>query len=161
MKRPPLQVPSAVRVGTTPSEYEPVPRGRDPGVGRMARTRLGAGAVVSACALAVLLSGCGSNRQSALDPQSDPSRDIERLWWGMLAAAVVVFAGVLLLIGLSIVRRKREGMPRFGTDEKRLDRLVVVFGIAIPIVALTIVFYVADIGVVKATDSPLSGRPKM
>jgi cytochrome c oxidase subunit II len=129
-------------------------------VGPIARTRIGAGAAVSACALA-FLSGCGDNRQSALDPHSSPARAIDRLWWGMLIAAVVVFAGVLLLIGLSIARRKREGMPVIGSEEAKLDRLVVVFGIVIPIVALSIVFYVANIGVVKATDSPLSGHPRM
>ena len=129
-------------------------------MGPIARTRFGAGAAVSVCALA-LLSGCGDNRQSALDPHSSPARDIERLWWAMLIAAAIVFAGVLVLIALSIARRKREGMPVIGTEEAKLDRLVVAFGIVIPIVALSIVFYVANIGVVKATDSPLSGRPRM
>src|SRR3954470_13072311 len=100
-----------------------------------------------------VLSGCGGgNGQSTLDPHSGPSRDIERLWWAMLAAAAVVFAGVLLLIALSIVRRRREGMPIFGTEERKLDRLVVIFGIAIPVLTLAVLFYIADIGVVKATD---------
>jgi cytochrome c oxidase subunit 2 len=108
-----------------------------------------------------VLSGCGGNRQSTLDPRSGPSRDIDHLWWGMLAAAIIVFAGVLLLIGLSVARRKREGMPVVGTDEAKLDRLVVGFGIVIPIVALTVLFYIANIGVVNATDSPVNGRPRM
>jgi cytochrome c oxidase subunit 2 len=107
------------------------------------------------------LTGCGGNGQSTLNPDSGPSRDIERLWWAMLAAAAVVFAGVLLLIALSIVRRRREGMPIFGTDERKLDGLVVIFGIAIPVLTLAVLFYVADIGVVKATDAPIKGRPSI
>jgi cytochrome c oxidase subunit 2 len=109
----------------------------------------------------VFLSGCGDNRQSALDPHSGPARDIERLWWGMLAAAAIVFAGLLLLIALSVARRRREGMPVLGTDERKLDRLVVAFGIAIPVLSLAALFYIADIGVVKATDTPVKGSPRM
>lgn len=122
--------------------------------------RIGAGAAVTACAIA-FLSGCGGNGQSTLDPHSGASRDIERLWWGMLAAAAIVFAGVLLLIALSIARRRREGMPVLGTDERKIDGLVVIFGIAIPVLTLAALFFIADIGVVKATDSPVKGHPRM
>jgi cytochrome c oxidase subunit 2 len=79
----------------------------------------------------------------------------------MLAAAGVVFGGVLLLIGLSIVRRRREGMPVLGSDERRISRLVIAFGIVIPVVTLSVLFYIADIGVVKATDAPGPGQTKM
>jgi cytochrome c oxidase subunit 2 len=108
-----------------------------------------------------LLTGCGGNRQSTLDPHSNPARDITTLWWGMLAAAGVVFAGVLLLIGLSILRRRREGMPVLGGDETRITKLVVGFGIVIPVVTLSVLFYIADIGVVNATDAPGPGQTRM
>jgi cytochrome c oxidase subunit 2 len=79
----------------------------------------------------------------------------------MLAAAGVVFAGVLLLIGLSIVRRKREGFPLLGSDERKVNGLIVAFGIAIPVATLTALFFIADIGVVKATDAPSPGQTRM
>src|SRR3954449_1331103 len=98
--------------------------------------------------------------QSVLDPHSSPAHDISTLWWGMLAAAAVVFAGVLLLIALSIVRRKQEGMPVLGNDETKLSGLIVAFGIAIPVLTLAVLFFIADIGVVKATDAPARGQTK-
>ena len=79
----------------------------------------------------------------------------------MLAAAVVVFAGVLVLIGLSIVRRRTEGFPLLGNDEKKMTGLIVGFGIAIPVLTLSVLFFIADIGVVKATDAPTSGQTKL
>jgi cytochrome c oxidase subunit 2 len=79
----------------------------------------------------------------------------------MLAAAGIVFAGVLFLIIWSVIRRNREGMPPFGTDEKRLNALVIAFGIAIPVITLTVLFFISDIGVVRATDAPGKGQTKM
>jgi cytochrome c oxidase subunit II len=107
------------------------------------------------------LAGCGDNGQSTLDPSAHPARDIANLWWGMLAAAVVVFAGAVGLIILARVRRDREGVPLIGSDEKKLDGLVVVFGIVVPVVALSALFFIADIGVVRATDAPAKGETKM
>jgi len=111
--------------------------------------------------LLVVLAGCGDNKQSALDPHSGPSKDIDKLWWGMLAAAGVVFAGVLALIALSVIRRNREGAPQLGSDDKKLGALVVAFGIVIPVISLVVLFFVADIGVVKATDAPTKAQTKM
>jgi cytochrome c oxidase subunit II len=123
-------------------------------------TRGRPGVFVCASTLA-FLSGCGDNRQSTLDPHSSRSHDITTLWWGMLAAAGVVFAGVLFLIGLSILRRRREGFPVLGTDERKISALVVAFGILIPVLSLSVLFFIADIGVVKATDAPTRGQTKM
>ena len=99
--------------------------------------------------------------QSVLHPHSSPAHDISTLWWGMLAAAVVVFAGVLVLIGLSVVRRRTEGFPLLGNDEKKMTGLIVGFGIAIPVLTLSVLFFIADIGVVKATDAPGKGQTKL
>jgi cytochrome c oxidase subunit II len=126
-------------------------------VGRRARTRVGAAAILAASAL-LLLSGCGNNGQSALDPHSKASRYIDHLWWGTLAAAAVVFAGTMGFIALSWLRRRREGFPVFEATESRETGLIVAFGIVIPVLALATLFYIADIGVVKAVDSP--GTPK-
>src|SRR3954471_1179844 len=99
--------------------------------------------------------------QSVLHPHSSAAHDISTLWWGMLAAATVVFAGVLILIALSIVRRRREGMPVAGNDERKMTGLIVGFGIVIPVLTLAVLFFIADIGVVKATDAPAPGQTKM
>jgi cytochrome c oxidase subunit 2 len=129
-------------------------------VGSTRGIRAGAGAV--ACCALLPLTGCGNgNGQSTLDPGSSPARDISNLWWGMLVAAAIVFAGTLALIFLSRIRRDREGFPFLGTEEKRLDSLVVVFGIVIPVLALSALFYIADIGVLRATDAPAKGQTKM
>jgi cytochrome c oxidase subunit II len=109
----------------------------------------------------ILLTGCGDNGQSTLDPSSKASRDITNLWWGMLAAAAIGFAGTLFLIFLSRVRREREDFPLIGSDEKRLNSLVVAFGIVIPVLALTVLFYIANVGVLRATDAPAKGETKM
>jgi cytochrome c oxidase subunit II len=93
-----------------------------------------------------------------LHPQSSAAHDIATLWWGMLAAAGIVFAGVLALIIWSVARRKREGMPPVGTDEQKLGGLVVGFGIVIPVLALAALFYIANIGVVNAISE---GKTKL
>src|SRR3954452_15625253 len=79
----------------------------------------------------------------------------------MLAAAVIVFAGVLVLIGLSVVRRRSQGFPLLGEDENKMTGLIVGFGIVIPVLTLAALFFIADIGVVKATDAPKRGQTKM
>jgi cytochrome c oxidase subunit 2 len=111
--------------------------------------------------LLVVLSGCGDNRQSALSPDSDQSHRIASLWWGMLAAAVVVFLGTLALIAIAVVRRRRRGLPVVGEEEQVSNGLVVTFGIVIPVLALATTFFIADIGAVRATDAPKSGETKM
>src|SRR3954447_14962302 len=122
--------------------------------------RRSAGAALVACGL--LLAGCGGgNGQSTLDPDSDSSHRIANLWWGRRVAAVIVFAGALALIILSRVRRDREGFPMLGTEEKKLDSLVVAFGIVVPVLSLTALFFIADIGVLRATDAPAKGQTKM
>jgi cytochrome c oxidase subunit II len=109
----------------------------------------------------ILLAGCGNNGQSTLDPQSGQSRKIAHLWWGMMAAAAVVFLGAVALILIAWVRRNRPGLPVIGQDSDVSTRLVVTFGILIPIVSLTVLFFIADVGVLRATDAPTPGETKM
>jgi cytochrome c oxidase subunit 2 len=108
-----------------------------------------------------LLAGCGNNGQSTTNPASGPSRDINNLWWGMLAAAAIVFAGTVGFILIARLRREREDFPLIGAGENRFNGLVVVFGIVIPVLALTTLFYIADIGVLRATDAPAKGQTRM
>ena len=113
---------------------------------------------------ALLLAGCGQTegRQSTLDPQSHQSRQIFNLWWGMLAAAAVVFAGAIVLLLIAYRRREQKGLPLIGKEEPVVSNaLVVAFGIVIPVTCLVILFFIADIGVVKATSAPKPGQTKL
>lgn len=109
--------------------------------------RLGAGAACLA-----LLSGCG--KQSIVSTKSPDAHDIALLWWWMLAASVIVFAGALVLLALAILRRGSSGLPLFGEREDITERMVLMFGIAIPAVALVALFAVADVYLVGRTGPP-------
>jgi cytochrome c oxidase subunit II len=117
-------------------------------------------ALVCALGCALLLAGCGG-RQSVLDPHSKPTRQIEHLWWGMLAAATVVVAGALVLLAIAWRRRTTEGLPVIGKDDAVSLRLVILFGIAIPVVALSVLFWVADLEVGRAVEAPAPGSAQM
>jgi len=107
------------------------------------------------------LSGCGGNGQSTLDPQNQQTRDISDLWWVMLAAGAIVFAGALAMIGISWLRRNREGLPVVGKNEKLAGALVVTFGILVPVVTLIALWAVANLSVIKTTDAPAAGTTSM
>jgi cytochrome c oxidase subunit 2 len=111
----------------------------------------------------LLLAGCGQSQggQSTLHPESDQARKIMHLWWGMLAAAAVVFAGALVLLLIAWRRRTRTGLPGVGEDEGVSTGLVVTFGIVVPVTCLVILFFIADIGVVNATSAPKPGQTKL
>src|SRR3954454_12769497 len=98
-----------------------------------------------ACAIA--LAGCGGS-QSPLAPKSGPARDISTLWWWMLGIAAVVFAGAVFLIVLAAIRRRSEGLPLLGQNEGATGRLVMLFGMVIPVVVLVALFAVANLVVV-------------
>jgi cytochrome c oxidase subunit II len=120
------------------------------------RALLGAG---PACAALLLLAGCG--KQSTLDPESPPARDISTLWWWMLVAAAIVLLGAVVLLLLSWVRRRREGLPFVGKSESVSTGLVLLFGIGIPIVSLVTLFVLANLVVAKDTDAPSAGSTRM
>ena len=111
----------------------------------------------------LLLASCGQSQggQSTLHPESDQSRKIMHLWWGMLAAAAVVFAGAIVLLAIAYRRRTREGLPVIGQEPTVSTGLVVAFGIVIPVTCLVILFFIANIGVVNATSSPKPGQTRM
>jgi cytochrome c oxidase subunit 2 len=106
----------------------------------------------AAVALIALLGGCG--KQSITSTKSPDAHDIALLWWWMLAAAVVVLAGALALLFLAWRRRGKPGLPIFGEREQINEGMVLLFGVAIPIVALTALFAVANVYLVNRTAPP-------
>ena len=109
---------------------------------------------------AVVVAGCGGP-QSPLAPESRPAHEIATLWWWMLVIACVVFAGAVGLLGIAWLRRRRPGLPVV-QDSGRLDlRLVVVFGIAIPLTVNVAVFVAANFFVIKRTEAPAATTTTM
>jgi len=76
------------------------------------------------------------------------------LWWWMLAAAVVVFVGAAVMLVLAWLRRGSPGLPWFGEREDISERMVLLFGIGIPIVVLVVLFGVSDVYMVGQTSPP-------
>lgn len=110
---------------------------------------------------ALAVSGCGS-RQSTLDPQSTPAREIADLWWWMLAAATFVLLGALTLLLVGWLRRHKPGLPVIGRlGERGYDGVVVTFGMFLPLLALVAVFVVANFSIASDTGAPDSGSTAM
>jgi cytochrome c oxidase subunit II len=114
------------------------------------------------CPLAVApfaLSGCGD--QSTLSPHSPASHDIAVLWWWMLGIAGVVFLGACAMLFVGWVRRSRPGLPLVGENERVNTGLVLIFGIAVPVVVLVALFGVADLWLVGKTGAPARGSTSL
>jgi cytochrome c oxidase subunit II len=116
---------------------------------------------VIVCTLAVggLLSGCG--RQSILSRGSPQTHDITLLWWWMLAAATIVFVGAVAMLGVAWRRRSTAGLPIFGEREDLNKRLVLLFGILIPLVTLLALFAVANIYLIGESAPPAAASTSM
>jgi cytochrome c oxidase subunit 2 len=110
-------------------------------------------------AVGLLLAGCGGD-QSTLSPKSRASHDITTLWWWMLVVSGIVFLGavVMLIVGWL---RKSPGLPFIGERENVSTGLVVVFGLAVPLVILVALFIVANLTVMNATSAPAPGSTQM
>ena len=109
--------------------------------------------------LAAAAGGC--RRQSILSTRSKPAHDIALLWWWMLAAAVVVFLGAIAMLAVGYWRRGRTGLPFVGDREDLAQGMVLVFGIAVPLVALVALFGVSDVYLVGETGPPNPRTTKM
>jgi cytochrome c oxidase subunit 2 len=126
----------------------------------VSRLRPRATAIAPALIAAALLAGCGG-KESTLDPESPPARDIATLWWWMLGISAVVFFGAVGLLGIAAIRRRTEGLPVFGKDEGLNKKLVVGFGIVIPAAVLIPLFIVANLSTVHATEAPRPSTTRM
>jgi cytochrome c oxidase subunit 2 len=109
----------------------------------------------------LLVAGCANNGQNALHAQSPQAHDIAVLWWWMLAVASLVFLGACAMLTLGWFRRRTRGLPVVGENEGVNQRLVVAFGIAIPVVILITLFLVSNVAVIKATAAPKAGSTKL
>ena len=107
------------------------------------------------------LAGCSSGRQSIVEPASKPSHDIAVLWWWMLGAAAIVFFGAVALLVIAYFKRGARGLPFFGEREGVAEGMVVMFGVAIPIVALVALFGVSNIYLIGESSPPKSGTTAM
>lgn len=111
--------------------------------------RVAAGAVVG-CVL--LVSGCG--KQSIISDRSPQAHGITVLWWWMLGVAALVFFGAVALLTIAWFTRRTPGLPLLGEREHINQSMVVVFGIAIPLVTLIALFGVSDVYLVGQTSPP-------
>lgn len=81
----------------------------------------------------------GAATQSSLSPASHASRDISNLWWGMLAGSAIVFAVVVALLLVALLRWRGSVEPApAGTGRW----LVGIGGLAVPLVVLVVLFVV-------------------
>jgi cytochrome c oxidase subunit II len=116
---------------------------------------------IVAAGCGVLLAGCANNGQNALHAKSPQSHDIEVLWWWMLGVASLVFLGACAMLAVGWWRRRTAGLPVVGENEDMNKRLVVAFGIAIPVVILITLFLVSNVAVIRATAAPKPGSTKL
>jgi len=98
----------------------------------------------------LLATGCNSN-QAITNPATQPAREINTLWWAMLAGAMVVFAVVVALLVIAFVRRGRPGEPSH--DDRGPYKVIIGGGLAAPMVVLAILFGFV-IHVMPATSAP-------
>lgn len=79
----------------------------------------------------------------------------------MLGVASIVFLGAVAMLVVGWVRRDRPGLPFLGENEKANTVLVVLFGMAIPIVILVALFIVSDLVLLPETDAPTADSAVM
>jgi cytochrome c oxidase subunit II len=106
-----------------------VPPG-SPGAAATARM-IAAARRLAPASLAYALVAC-SGQQSALQPSGTGAREAAILWWIMFAGAVLIFALVLALLLYAVLQPPERRRP------VSVDHMVVGGGIALPVVALSI-----------------------
>jgi cytochrome c oxidase subunit II len=100
--------------------------------------RVRGSACLGALALSLVAASCGGS-QSTLAPKSRPAKDIAQLWWVMLVASAVIFAIVVMLVLVAIVRNRGTrgeavSMRPAGT------RLIIYGGAVLPAIVLFVLF---------------------
>jgi cytochrome c oxidase subunit 2 len=105
--------------------------------------------------LVLALAGCGGN-QNTLNPAGGPEHSITQLFWVMFGVAIVGFGLIVFLLFLGWARRELPELPG-GRGEKTATRIVIGFGVALPIVLLTALFVWSDFFVMRSTAAPAKG----
>ncbi|MES1246368.1 MAG: c-type cytochrome [Actinomycetota bacterium] len=103
--------------------------------------------LVTLLPLVLLATGCGS-KQSSLRPESPPAHGIATLWWIMLVGSGVGLAVIVGILVAAWFRRNAPGRDRPGTI------VVLVLGIALPVLVLASLFLYSDIFLIKGTSPP-------
>jgi cytochrome c oxidase subunit II len=111
-----------------------------------------------------LMSGAGlvllAAGQNVLHPHSHPQHEINVLWWVMFVGSCVGFMLVAFLLMLGWLRRHTPTLP-FGIGERGATILVLGFGIALPIVLLSALFFWSDLFVIRSTAAPKLSSTQM
>ena len=104
----------------------------------------------------VAAAGCEGNDQSTLDPGGTDARDIATLWWVMFVGSVVVFAVVLVLVAVVLLRRRGlRAIRRICGHVGAPTWIPVVGGIVIPTVVLAGLFALT-LGTLSSTSPAAS-----
>jgi cytochrome c oxidase subunit II len=111
-------------------------------------TRPGPGRALGGAALALLLGAC-TGGPSLLDPRGVQAERTAVAWWSMLVVGGIIWAGVMLLLLLALVRRRPRGDRwQLAPDYRHLPRgglaLIVAGGVALPVVVLTALSFVGS-----------------
>jgi cytochrome c oxidase subunit 2 len=103
--------------------------------------------LVTLLPVALVAAGCGST-QNSLKPDSPPAHGIATLWWIMLVGSGVGLAVIVGILVAAWFKRNAPGRDRPGTI------VVLVLGIATPILVLAALFLYSDIFLIKGTSPP-------
>jgi cytochrome c oxidase subunit II len=127
------------------------------------RGRGGTGVALLLGASPLVVAGCGK-MQNTLDPESHQAKDIASLFWWMMGGAWIGLAVVVALLLLAWKRADRRGVGADTEGEKPGERLgwtvVLVGGVAIPIVLISTLFVISNLFVIKTTEAPAANTTK-
>jgi cytochrome c oxidase subunit II len=118
------------------------------------RSNIGVRRRLRAAGTALILFGasaaCSDGSPSTLDSRGPASSRIEGLWWLMFWISTVVFVVVVAMILVAVVRRRRPDQEK--RDVRWGEPLIVVAGVAVPVVILFAVFVLSlrDMGALTA-----------